>query len=106
MSKRWDRVEELYHAELELSPDLRAGFLREACGEEESIHREVESLLAQDTRSSGFLDDWAVQAAANLLDSRFSESPSLITQGDAPQVFPRTDRFAMLRQFRAGGMGL
>ena len=44
----------------------RPGFLREACGGDESLSREVDSLLAQG--DSTFLETPALQAAARLMD--------------------------------------
>jgi hypothetical protein len=44
---RWRRVEELYHAAMELSPEQRAGFLGDRAGGDSGLRREVESLLAQ-----------------------------------------------------------
>ena len=47
-SERWRQIEDLYHAALERDPGRRAGFLAEACRDDEELRREVESLLAQD----------------------------------------------------------
>src|SRR5437773_8610213 len=46
--ERRRQIEELYQAALERNPGRRAGFLAEACGDDEELRREVESLLAQD----------------------------------------------------------
>ena len=43
--ERWQKVEEIYHAALEREPDQRATFLNEACGSDEGLRQEVESLL-------------------------------------------------------------
>src|SRR5215203_2414306 len=106
MTERWHRVEELYHAALERLPEDRLGFLRDACGDEDSLYREVESLLAQESADSGFLEGWAAHAAVSVLDSTPSGSPTVTTEDDQLSAFPRSDRFAMLRQFRTGGMGV
>src|SRR5262245_62103286 len=45
--ERWLQVEELYHAALEREPESRAAFLENACGDDQELRREVESLLAQ-----------------------------------------------------------
>src|SRR5687767_13821041 len=62
--ERWRRVEELYHAALTRDERARAAFLATACGGDEALHREVESLLAQHASKTGFLDGQAVLAAA------------------------------------------
>jgi len=42
---RWEKVEQLYNAALERPEAERAVFLREACGGDEELRRELESLL-------------------------------------------------------------
>ena len=42
----WRRVEEIVHAALEHAPGERQAFVRDACGNDENLHAEVESLLA------------------------------------------------------------
>jgi len=43
---RWQRIEALFHSALERDPAVRAAFLDGACGEDASLRREIESLLA------------------------------------------------------------
>jgi Tol biopolymer transport system component/tRNA A-37 threonylcarbamoyl transferase component Bud32 len=45
--KDWRRLEQLFHAALERSPDVRGAFLAEACGGDSALRNDVESLLAQ-----------------------------------------------------------
>src|SRR5579862_9869804 len=42
----WRRVEELFHAAMERSPDSRASFLDQACAGDSDLRRGVEQLLA------------------------------------------------------------
>ena len=42
---RWDRVQELLADALELDPSERPSFLDTACGDDEEVRAEVESLL-------------------------------------------------------------
>src|SRR6188508_198820 len=42
----WSRVRELFSRALDLDPPLRAGFLRDSCGDDSALHAEVSSLLA------------------------------------------------------------
>jgi len=44
--QQWERIKELFGAALELDPAQRTAFLREACGADENLSAEVESLLA------------------------------------------------------------
>jgi len=45
--ERLHRIEELYHAARTKDPGLRAAYLTEACGADDELRREVESLLNQ-----------------------------------------------------------
>jgi tetratricopeptide (TPR) repeat protein len=53
---RWRRVEELCHAALERDVALRASFVRDACGGDQELQHEVESLLAQGSVLNDFLE--------------------------------------------------
>ena len=55
-SERWRQVEELYYAALERAPGERRAFLSDACGLDDGLRREVESLLSQDVSKIGALD--------------------------------------------------
>ena len=44
--ERWQEIERLYHLALEREESRRAEFLDQACGGDEALRREVESLLA------------------------------------------------------------
>jgi serine/threonine protein kinase len=60
---RWQKIEALYHAALERDPAARAAFLDGACGYDDELRKEIESLLAEATKGRGLLD----QPAAELL---------------------------------------
>jgi hypothetical protein len=55
-SQRWNQVERLYYAALEQVSSRRSAFLEQACGADEELRREVESLLAQGEKSGMFLN--------------------------------------------------
>lgn len=59
---RWREIESLYHAARERDPGERARFLQEACGSDESLRDEVESLLANEDPASSFLESARAEA--------------------------------------------
>jgi serine/threonine protein kinase len=63
----WKEVERLYHAALARDAGERAAFLRDACGDDAELRREVESLLAQASAAKRFLTGPAVAAVANMM---------------------------------------
>lgn len=54
--ERWARIDTLYHAVLELPPDQRELFLRQACQGDPELLSEVMSLLEADEAGVAFLD--------------------------------------------------
>lgn len=54
--ERWRRVEELFHAALELGPEAREAFLSEACNHDTEALRHVQLLLAKDEQAGSFLE--------------------------------------------------
>jgi eukaryotic-like serine/threonine-protein kinase len=58
---RWSTVDGLFEAALSRAPSERSAFLDEACAGDETLRREVESLLAHDQDARGFLEAPAVE---------------------------------------------
>jgi serine/threonine-protein kinase len=44
--QRWNEIDRVFAAALEHEPAERSAFLAEACGDDEELRREVESLIA------------------------------------------------------------
>ena len=65
--ERWDQVGQLYQAAMELRPDQRIAFLKQACGEDLSLRCEVESLLAAEEKAGDFLVAGAIDDTAKAL---------------------------------------
>src|SRR6185436_17508822 len=54
--ERWKRIEELYQAARTRPPGGRVAFLADVCPDDESLRREVESLLSEPVSDDRFLD--------------------------------------------------
>ncbi len=52
---RWRQVDELFQATLRRPRDRRRAFLDEACAGDAELRREVESLIAADEDTDGFM---------------------------------------------------
>jgi eukaryotic-like serine/threonine-protein kinase len=86
-AEQWIRVKELFNAALEKDADQREAFLREACGQDESLRAEVESLLAAHFEASGL-----------------SEGPFFSADFDAPAP-ESIGPYKLIRKLGEGGMG-
>src|SRR3569832_995268 len=93
--ERWKQVGQLYEAALELPRGERMAFLRKACGEDDSLCREIESLLAEDRDSADFLGRGAIDDAAKALAK--DQSSSLAGK--------RLGRYQVRSLLGVGGMG-
>jgi serine/threonine protein kinase/tetratricopeptide (TPR) repeat protein len=93
--ERYRQVGRLYHAALDLDPDDRAAFLGAACGGDEELKREVESLLAAEQPAADYFAATALEAAANLLPQQQVE----------PLVGRCISHYQILSLLGAGGMG-
>ena len=61
--ERWQQAKEIFKSALDLEPSERASFLSEVCSGDESMRREVESLLASLDQGESFLETPAFKIA-------------------------------------------
>jgi predicted Ser/Thr protein kinase len=109
--ERLHEVEELYHAAVELERNQRGDFLREACGTDESLRREVESLLAYRSQAEDFIELPAMEVAAGALardEVRQRQTTETMRDGDGPLPWMpgNIGRYRVLRLLGEGGMGV
>jgi hypothetical protein len=77
---RWEQIQELYDAALELEPAQQSAFLKGACGDDEALCREVEALLAAHGKAVGFLETPALGLAAQVKELIGSPVSALTAQ--------------------------
>ena len=68
------RIEELYAEALKYKPEERLAFLARTCGDDESLRREVESLIEEETGANSFMERPAIEAVARDLAARHESS--------------------------------
>src|ERR1051325_7304437 len=96
--ERWRQVEEIFQGALDCSPDERNQFVVVACGEDESLRRDVQLLLRQHD-SAGELLDQPLYANTEL-----GMLESFVEETD-PMIGRRLGAYRIEREIGRGGMG-
>ncbi len=101
--ERWGRVEQIFHAALQVEESRRGELVRQSCAGDEDLRREVESLLAHHTEAGGFIETPAfADAGASPLRPRTSRSLNP-ESGLAETVI---GHYRILGKIGGGGMGV
>ncbi|MGD0297666.1 MAG: protein kinase [Bryobacteraceae bacterium] len=92
MPDAWDQVREILATALELPAEQRTGFIRQACGSDQALLAEVESLLLHHDQA----------------DSLLENSPTARWQSFEPAAFAgkRIGAYKIVRQLGEGGMAV
>ena len=93
--ERWQRTDELLDSALAQPPETRAAFLARACGDDDSLRQEVESLLKHHALAENFLEGSPGDIAADMLDN----GQARLKQGQL------IDHYKILSLLGVGGMG-
>ena len=93
--ERWQQLDQLFHSALEREPSARAAFLDEACKDDDSLHKEVESLLAGYEESASFIEKPAIEVEAQSVASDQNELAAGQSIG----------HYKVISQLGMGGMG-
>ncbi|MGH9802144.1 MAG: serine/threonine-protein kinase [Blastocatellia bacterium] len=94
--ERWQQIDGLFHAAAARAPHDRAAFLAEACAGNESLRREVESLLAADSAAEEMA---TAKLPAKVAAEMFDKPSARIASGQL------LNQYRILSPLGAGGMG-
>ena len=90
------RVEEIFHAALELGPDQVGAFLDKTCGGDEVLRDKVEELLAAHERADRFIETPVAELAA-----------TIVKNGEPNSITGQTiGHYEVLEEIGRGGMGV
>jgi serine/threonine protein kinase len=96
VNQRFQEAKRIYNSALEREPAQRDAYVLEACAGDESLRKEVESLLGCRTDAEEFFQRPAVQAGARALGKEFSTD----------FVGRALSHYAIVEKIGEGGMGV
>ena len=79
--ERWRQVKEIFDRAVDCGPATRVEYIRERCGDDEELLREVESLLASDPETGSLLDNPLMET--HLMDMGDTASAPLPVHNDS-----------------------
>jgi eukaryotic-like serine/threonine-protein kinase len=91
--ERWEEVKSMFHRVRELNPEKRSSFLDHACSTDQSLRREVESLLSSDEEAQSGTSECTMTRATLTAGSRLGECEvqRLIGTGGMGEVYLARD---------------
>ncbi len=102
-SDRWKQVDSLLQSALDYPPDERDAYLRQACAADETLEREIRSLLAAQARAGSFLESPAIEAAAHSLVHQQSGGQHASNDLLLDCII---SRYRVVEKLGSGGMGV
>ncbi|MEZ5426255.1 MAG: protein kinase [Pyrinomonadaceae bacterium] len=90
------KIEEICHAALEFEGPEREEFLKQICGVDDQLRREIESLLAFEDRAADFIEEPPADLVADLF-AEHTETQNIIGK--------TLNKYRVLSLLGAGGMG-
>jgi WD40 repeat protein len=100
------RVEELFHQAAALPPDLRPGFLGEACGGDDALREAVETLLRHDGDATDLLGAGPLAREADQVRQLDPTRPMPGGAALPPTALPQIPDYEVRRVLGRGGMGV
>src|SRR4051812_1657717 len=90
VSEHWARVKEVFDAAADLAPHERATLLHKECDGDTALRREVESLLASDAQTDGFIEQPVLEMPRDLFPQLRRRNRSLAVSSVPTRSFARS----------------
>ena len=92
---RWDNISEIFESAIKLDPTERESYISKACGTDESLRAELESLLAAHNKADSFMESPAVGEVAD----------QVLGSGKTPRKGQVIGHYKIVSESGKGGQG-
>ncbi len=104
--ERWQHIERLFHAALEVEESRRPAFLQDACGGDDALRREVEVLLSREKRAEKFMETPALEVAGMILAQDQKQLKPDLDEDELRLVGKTISHYEVVAKVGGGGMGV
>ncbi|MCW5966925.1 MAG: serine/threonine protein kinase [Blastocatellales bacterium] len=102
--ERWQQIKRLFHSALELEPQNRRAYVDTACGDDEDLRREVDTLLSTEDDLDDFITTPVIEDAAGIIAAAQQKHQSKVSDSSS-MTDRRIGPYEITREIGRGGMG-
>jgi eukaryotic-like serine/threonine-protein kinase len=85
-NERWNKIDELLNAAIELEPHKRDAFLDQVCADDQPLRREVSSLIRFRELAKDFMEELPIEIATALRERVQAESGTEVSLAMRPPI--------------------